>query len=313
MLKKTFFFIDDVIWVFRDLTRQRPASLFDNPFMKCLKDAHDRYGMKVQLHVFYRTDFFYGDDEFTLADMTDAYKAEWKAASDWLKLGFHAKQEFPDYPYINASYEDAKNGLDAVKREIIRFAGPDSFAASATLHWGAMSKEGCIALREGGIKLLSVSVGEKRPYNEDPDSLPYGHAARLLQNRKPESSVFIRDSKNTAVTFSLCGYNYLTAEKNDPIYFKRQTYFDKETGLHFKKLYNSVVLNLSTLEEVPQELSAFLDKEYVGYATHEQYFYPEYYAYQPDYAEKIDTAAKLLTENGFVFFFAEEMAENTAE
>ena len=32
------FFIDDVIWVMRDLTRQRPKSLFDNPFMKPLKE-----------------------------------------------------------------------------------------------------------------------------------------------------------------------------------------------------------------------------------------------------------------------------------
>ena len=53
MNKKAFFFIDDVIWIFRDLTRQQPASLFDNPFLKALKTAHDRYGLKVQLHVFY--------------------------------------------------------------------------------------------------------------------------------------------------------------------------------------------------------------------------------------------------------------------
>ena len=85
MQKKAFFFIDDVIWVFRDLTRERPASLFDNPFMKCLKEAHDRYGMKVQLHAFYRTDFFYGNDEFTLAEMTDAdfhIKGTWKTEND---------------------------------------------------------------------------------------------------------------------------------------------------------------------------------------------------------------------------------------
>ena len=59
-MKKAYFFIDDTIWVFRDLTRKRPASLFDNPFMKMLKGAHDKYGMKVQLNVFYRTDTYYG-------------------------------------------------------------------------------------------------------------------------------------------------------------------------------------------------------------------------------------------------------------
>ncbi len=35
MSEKYFFsFIDDVIWVFRDLTRKSPDSLFDNPFFK---------------------------------------------------------------------------------------------------------------------------------------------------------------------------------------------------------------------------------------------------------------------------------------
>ena len=94
MSKQTYFYIDDVIWLFRDLTRQAPKSIFDNAFMKMLKNAHDKYGLKVQLNVFYRTDFYYGNDEFTLADMTDAYKAEWDANSDWIRFGFHSKQEF---------------------------------------------------------------------------------------------------------------------------------------------------------------------------------------------------------------------------
>jgi len=93
MEKKATFFIDDVIWVFRDLTRQRPASMWDNPYMATLKKAHDEYGVKTQLNVFYETDFWYNDDVFTLSDMTDAYKSEFEAASDWLKLGFHSKKE----------------------------------------------------------------------------------------------------------------------------------------------------------------------------------------------------------------------------
>ena len=50
MDKKYFFsFIDDAIWIFRDLTRQRPASLFDHPFFAILKNAHDRWGLKTQI------------------------------------------------------------------------------------------------------------------------------------------------------------------------------------------------------------------------------------------------------------------------
>lgn len=42
--KKAAMYIDDVIWVFRDLARQRPKSMFDNPLLSVLKEAHERYG-----------------------------------------------------------------------------------------------------------------------------------------------------------------------------------------------------------------------------------------------------------------------------
>ena len=55
--EKSSVFIDDVLWVFRDLTRKKPSSLFDNPDMAILKRAYDEYGVKVQLNAFYRTSF----------------------------------------------------------------------------------------------------------------------------------------------------------------------------------------------------------------------------------------------------------------
>ena len=111
MEKKAYFYIDDVIWPFRDLTRNRPKSIFDQHLLGMLKEAHEKYDLKVTINCFYRTDYSYGDDEFTLAEMTDAYKAEWEANSDWLKIGYHSKQEFPDYPLINVEYDDMKNEL----------------------------------------------------------------------------------------------------------------------------------------------------------------------------------------------------------
>lgn len=47
MNKKAYFFIDDTIWAFRDIARQKPASIFDQPFLALMKEAHDKYGMKV--------------------------------------------------------------------------------------------------------------------------------------------------------------------------------------------------------------------------------------------------------------------------
>ena len=135
MEKLAYFFIDDTIWVIRDIARERPASIFDNAFMKMLKHAHDETGLTVQLNLFYRTDFFYGDDEFTLKEMPDIYKDEFEANSNWLKLAFHAKQEFPDYPYVNATYDDVKKNYTAVVDEIIRFAGEKSVSTALCPHW----------------------------------------------------------------------------------------------------------------------------------------------------------------------------------
>ena len=53
-------------------------SAFDHPYLALLKKAHDEYGLKTQLNCFYRTSFFYGKDEFCLADMTDKYKKEFE-------------------------------------------------------------------------------------------------------------------------------------------------------------------------------------------------------------------------------------------
>ncbi len=308
MTKKVFFFIDDVIWVFRDLARQKPASMFDNPFLKILKNAYDRYGVKTQLNIFYRTDFFYGNDEFTLAEMPDTYKSEWEESSDWLKLGFHAKQEFPDYPYVNASYDDVKANFESIYNEVVRFAGKKTFALSTVMHWSPVSKEGCKAFRDCGIKLMDATVGERFPYNDDPASLPYGHAFRLLQNRKPETALFHRGTRDEAVDNSLCAYNHLPMDTLD----KRCTteiFYDEEIGMYFKSLELDLCLNLTEKKDLLEQYTPYLDCEYVGYMTHEQYFYPEFYGYQPDMDEKIYYVGELFKNNNFEHFFPEELVK----
>ena len=46
-----------------------------------------------------------------------------------------------------------------------------------------------------------------------------------------------------------------------------------------------------------------------GQRDHEQYFYKDYFAYQPDYAEKILLAAKIAHDTGRDFIFLEETFE----
>ena len=144
--KRAAFYIDDVIWLFRELARNPPERLFDNPFLKVLKEAHDRYGMKVQLNCFYRTDFFYDRD---------------------VGIGF---KELEDYQPLSAG------------------------------------------------------------------------------------------------------------------------------------------INLYALKDIPAELGKVIGKEFVIYSYHEQYFYRDYLAYQPDYAEKVMLCAKMLHDAGYKYMFFADLA-----
>ena len=310
MSEKAYFYIDDVIWPFRDITREKPASIFDQTLLKILKEAHDKYGIKVVLNSFYRTDYYYGDDDFSLADMTDAYKDEWEANSDWLKLAFHAKQEFPDYPHINIDYEDMKKMYVRFKNEVIRFAGEKTLSTAFNPHWSPVSRDGLRAMTEEGITICSVTAGEKKEYNGDPSSLPYGHAGRLLNNRKPETAIFFRNLKgDAAIDNSLCGYNHISTEEYAGMLYTQDVIYNEEMGVFFKAFFNSVCLNLSPVDEIEADMERALGEEYLCLATHEQYCYPDYFAYQPESREKFMKAFECINKHGYEYIFVEELAK----
>lgn len=307
MSGKAYFYIDDVIWLMRELTRKPEKTLFDNPFMGMLRRAHEAYGLKVQLNLFYRTDPFYGPEEFTLAQMTDRYRSQWEENAHWIKMSFHARQEFPDYPYLNASYDEVKNDYLRVKEQVLRFASEKNWCRTVNPHWRPMSRAGCHALVDCGVKLICATTGEKVPYNGNPASLPYGHAARLLQNRTPEAGTFIRRTKDLSILNSLCSYNHLTEAQLEDTLHTLGYYTDAETGIHIKTFLTGPLHNASKLEDIREEMLSHTCHEFIGWCTHEQYFYPEYYAYQPDYAQKLYTACQVLQEQGYEFFFVDEL------
>lgn len=308
MTKKAHFLIDDVIWVLRDITRERPKSLFDNPFLRTLKTAYEKYGVKTQLNVFQRTSAFYGNDDFSLSDVTDCYKAEWEEASSWLKMAFHAKEEFPDYPHVNATYQDMSDVFKAVEKEVFRFAGEKSFSYGFCPHWNSVSKEGVRALYDCGVRIMDVSTGESSEYNGNPDLLPYGHTMRILHNRQPETRLYSRGGPDTAIARGICSYNHFEPEDFVATVNNMKYIQDKETGMVFKKFHlPEMTLNLMNLEKIEEIFSKYTEDEYVGICTHEQYFYKDYLAYQPDYDEKIYKMGEIMNKNGYEFIFPDDI------
>lgn len=75
-------------------------------------------------------------------------------------------------------------------------------------------------------------------------------------------------------------------------------------GMNFYSL--DVVMNLYPQEELLRRLRELLHRGHLRVMIHEQYFYPDYHQYQPDFEEKLDRAFALLKENGFESGFVED-------
>lgn len=143
-MKKFCFTVDDNIRFLKELTIGQFDDIFEHPYLNTYKRLHEKFGLKVQLNLFYEL------EDFNLSDMTDKYKAEWQANSDWLKLSFHSRKE-NERPYEFSDYVEVYSDCQNVKREILRFASPSSLGKTTTVHYCLAASEGLKALKDSGV------------------------------------------------------------------------------------------------------------------------------------------------------------------
>ena len=67
-----------------------------------------------------------------------------------------------------------------------------------------------------------------------------------------------------------------------------------------------IVLNMYSAEEILKKLDMFIGRDLIKVMIHEQYFYPDYKRYQPDFEEKLEKTFEKLTDNGYESVFFEE-------
>ena len=67
-----------------------------------------------------------------------------------------------------------------------------------------------------------------------------------------------------------------------------------------------MIVNAVKIEDVLPMLSKLLYRESIRVMIHEQYFYKDYRAYQPDFEEKLSEVFGLLEKNGYKSIFFEE-------
>ena len=58
---------------------------------------------------------------------------------------------------------------------------------------------------------------------------------RLLNNRQPETKVFLRGTRDVAIDGSICGYNHLDVATDDELNGNLKTVYDEEIGIHMKR------------------------------------------------------------------------------
>lgn len=277
---------DDNILFLQDITENKDTyhSIFENPYLAIYKKAHDLYGAKVHLNLFYAFDekgkrsFAPERTCFDLSMVTDKFKDEFAANADWLKLAFHSHAENPAYPYSEATAEKITEDCIRVHREIIRFAGPASISNSTTTHFGSGNRECVRALR----------------------ALGYTSLTGYFQLREGKSWV-----------------SYYTPDDVCDHVSTRDFWYDTEEDMLFGRIDR--VTNLGSLEEVMEVVRDTVAHPhrggFVSVMIHEQYFYEDYKAHLPDFEARILEPCRYLWEHGYVGAHVTEMTRepNLAE
>ncbi|NMC19080.1 MAG: twin-arginine translocation signal domain-containing protein [Thermogutta sp.] len=268
-----------VIWDRHSRPRYR-FSIDDNSFF--LRDiAQKQYaslfecgylGMLRDLNRKYGTKFvlntyFTTGDDFDLTQFPDRYKSEWADNADWLKLAFHARADKPDRPYQYASPQQLAADFDAVAEQILRFAGEQTYSPPTIIHWGMVLPAALPVLRDRGVRVLSG----------------YFHKSGGLWD-----------------------VNYHFDAERSEYMSRHDAWMDFASGIVFSRV--DIVCNSVPVDQIVPTLAPLTENpdtaEIMDILTHEQYFWPFYQHYLPDHPQRLETAVRWLTEQGYqpVFF-----------
>lgn len=250
--------VDDVIYSFRDLARRRPASLFDCHFLSLFRGLHEQFGTCVTFNIFFQTH----EGDFSLRDFPADYREEWKANATWLRLAFHALQEFPPDRYAGDRLGDFRRDFEATHAEVLRFAGPEAWIPPAVIHFCRIPDSALPALSAYGVRhLAGLNLRHEGAWTAHygvPDAL----AARVAKNEE------VVDEKS-GILFSLID---LVINNCPP---------------------TEVAARLDSRANTPAR------PHKVDLLTHEQYSWPFYKNHLPDHPERILNAIRWCREHGY--------------
>ena len=278
--------IDDNSFVFTDLQKQKYDSLFDHFYLKGLKELHEKYGSKFILKCFYEN--AHDPEKSNLAGVPSCYRDEFEKNSDWLHLAFHAWAEFPDRPYQHCSTERLAHDYDTTTAELRRIAGEKSCTPPTNVHWAMLEPHNFSFMRSRGLKILTSSG--------------------FLSNR------IIVDGRIETLEQGGCDIGFFYEQDVARHMLQKRCFYDDDHDLFLSRSF--FCFNIDTPEEIEAKIKAEDAKgesdvmESVG---HEQYAYPFYAMYLPDYFKRLEASCRVPAELGYKpVFFQDGLFGNTA-
>ena len=154
---------------------------------------------------------------------------------------------------------------------------------------------------------------------------PLRAAAKSVQDAKRAKLAALRELGPTVTDFEIrrkkkipgkCAAFYI-----DDVIFLFRDLVDKNPKscwshpffAHLKKAWElygvKTLLNLYPLKDIVPCFDRAGEPEFFCYATHEQYFFSQYFMYQPEYVAKTLAAGKWILDHGYSFIFLEDSVD----
>lgn len=252
------FQIDDNSFFLRDIHQNDYRSLFDSFYLAGLRNLHQKYETKFVLNTFNSTP----ERDFEMKMMSEKYRSEWADNADWLRLSFHAENEFPNRPYENDPPEILARDYSQVEEQIKRFAGETTWTPPGIIHFAEVRPNAFKTLARLGVRSLS--------------------------------GYFVRRGDSYPTSFHLSNEICAYLSENDG-------WFDFENGIVFNRLeavFNLVPLP-DVIPLLEKSVARPQTAEVMDFLTHEQYFWPFYKNYLPDHFDRLDAALRFVHERGY--------------
>lgn len=124
---KIHFSVDDVINSLLWLSNNNAKSIFDSYTFSFAKELYDKYGLITTCNC------LYSNGTGSLADVTDKYASQFYNCSSFIRFSFHGLDFVKNYS--NATSEEAKEDYLAVKKNIDRITGGNSWSEIMRVHY----------------------------------------------------------------------------------------------------------------------------------------------------------------------------------